>query len=196
MQLFNWPFGDINPQSADLIVADPPWDFSNYSEKGERKSPKKHYRCLPTDQIASFPVLDIAKEHCALLLWTTNPMLDEGRHVMRQWGFTYKTQMTWIKTTVNGKLTFGTGYVLRSCSEQVMIGTRGKPQFTRSTRSAFFGVAREHSRKPEEFYPVAEKMLDRKKHKRPEMLELFSRTNRPGWESWGDEVGKFNQVSA
>ncbi len=27
-------------------------------------------------------------------------------------------------------------------------------------------------------------------------LELFSRTDRPEWDSWGHEVGKFNQEVA
>lgn len=53
-------------------------------------------------------------------------------------------------------------------------------------KSVFDGIAREHSRKPDEFYAMVEQ------HCRPiAPLDLFSRQERPGWVSWGNETGKF-----
>ena len=48
------------------------------------------------------------------------------------------------------------------------------------------GVAREHSRKPEEAFEAAEKLVPN-----VERIELFSRQARPGWDAFGDEVGRF-----
>lgn len=188
----NWPFSSLDPHSYHIIMADPPWDFALHSTKGGQKSAQKHYRCLPIDEIAAFPVQDLAAEHCALLLWGTAPMLAQQIRVMDAWGFRYKTEMVWRKVTLNGKQTFGPGYIVRGSHEPILIGTRGAPKFVaKNIRSCFDGVRREHSRKPEEAYALAERMLPKARR-----VELFSRTDRPGWETWGEEVGKFDRVAA
>jgi len=183
----NWPFGQLQPESFDLIMADPPWSFDNYSAKGERKNAKHHYRCLPTEEIMQFPVYDLATKNSLLWLWATNPMLPQALATMKRWGYEYRTGGSWVKTTKNGKIAFGTGYILRSASEPFLIGVRGKPRVeAKNIRSAIHGLAREHSRKPDEAFEAAERMLPLARR-----LELFSRTDRPGWETFGDEVGKF-----
>lgn len=189
MRLFSnlWPFGDLQPHSFDFIMADPPWLYELYSKEGEGKSPQAQYDCMTLDQIKGLPVLDLAAPNCLLWLWATNPMLPHALEVVSSWGFTFKTAGTWVKTTKNGKLAFGTGYVLRCSSEPFLIATRGKPRTSRSVRSAHLGLIREHSRKPEEAYRAAEQLMPRANR-----LELFSRTNRPGWQAWGDEAGKFS----
>jgi N6-adenosine-specific RNA methylase IME4 len=191
MRLFDWPFGDLQPHSYDLIMADPAWHFKTFSEEGEAKAPQAQYRTMLLDDIKALPVLDLAAPDCVLWLWAVNPMLPQAIDVLTAWGFEFKTAGTWIKTTVHGKVAFGTGYILRSSNEPFLIGTRGKPVTSRSVRSGFMGLAREHSRKPEEAYVNAEKLMPKARR-----LELFSRTNRLGWDYFGDEVGKFNEVAA
>lgn len=192
MRLFRdlWPFGDLPPHSFNLIMADPPWRFDLRSTMGEGKSAQAKYACMPLDPIKAMPVLDLASEDAVLWLWATNPMLPEAMQVMAAWGFTFKTAGTWVKTTKTGKLAFGTGYILRSANEPFLIGTRGEPKTSKSVRSAILGLAREHSRKPEEAYREAEKLMPGARR-----LELFSRTRRPGWTTWGDEDGKFGEVA-
>lgn len=190
--LATWPFGSLDPHSYDLMFADPPWDFSLYSEKGGNKSAQKHYRCLPMDEIMAFPVLDLAADNCMLLMYATNPMIPQQIRCMEAWGFTYKTMAVWRKMTTHGKVGFGTGYIVRSSHEPILIGTRGKPQaVAKNVRSIFDGKLREHSRKPEEGYAWAERLMPKARRR----VELFSRTNREGWESWGDEVGKFDAAT-
>lgn len=188
MNLFHpeWPFGDLPQHQYDLIMADPPWSFSNYSEKGELKNAKAHYPCQDLRWIASLPVADLASDNCLLWLWATNPMLPDALHVMAEWGFTFKTAGHWAKTTKNGKLAFGTGYVLRCAGEPFLIGTRGKPETARNVRSVVMGPLREHSRKPDEAFAAAEQLMPDAKR-----LELFSRQARPGWSVWGNETEKF-----
>ena len=192
MRLFQdiWPFGDLPPHSFDLIMADPAWDFALRSKAGEEKSAQAQYRCMPLETIKGLPVLDLAAPHCLLWLWATNPMLPQAIDVCRAWGFTFKTAGTWVKTTAHGKIAFGTGYILRGASEPFLIATRGEPKTAKNVRSAFLGLAREHSRKPEEGYREAERLMPRANR-----LELFSRTNRKGWTVFGDETGKFGDAS-
>lgn len=174
----------------DFIMADPPWTFKNYSEKGHGKSAQNHYTCQSIEEIEALPVSRQAAPDCLLWLWATNPMLPQAMRVLTGWGFTFKTAGHWVKTTGKGKLCFGTGYILRSAGEPFLIGTIGKPKTTRGVRSVIMGERREHSRKPDEAYRAAEELMPSAKR-----LELFSRQERPGWDAWGDEVGKFNDGS-
>ncbi|NTD85451.1 MT-A70 family methyltransferase [Agrobacterium tumefaciens] len=185
--LTNWPFGDLMPGSFDFMMVDYPWHQKLYSEKGYKKAPQAHYRTMSLEEGMALPIMDLAAPNALIWVWAINPMLDKAFLMMSAWGFEFKTAGTWLKTTKNGKIHFGTGYILRGSNEPFLIGTRGKPKTTKSVRSGFTGLARKHSEKPEEAFAAAEKLMPRANR-----LELFSRTNRPGWQHWGDEVGKFD----
>jgi N6-adenosine-specific RNA methylase IME4 len=194
-----------------FIMADPPWSYQMYSDKGHAKSPEAQYATMTPEAIKALPVELLAAPDCLLWLWAVNPMLPQAMDVLRAWGFTFKTAGTWVKRTKHGKTAFGTGYILRSANEPFLIGTRGSPKTTRGTRSAVFSdaaqdlmetdilprtcvtieaVAREHSRKPDEAFAAAEELMPDVRR-----IELFSRTDRAGWATWGDEAGKFGVAS-
>jgi hypothetical protein len=42
-------------------VADPPWDFENYSEAGSAKGADPHYEVMPLDAIIALPVGQLAR---------------------------------------------------------------------------------------------------------------------------------------
>jgi N6-adenosine-specific RNA methylase IME4 len=167
-------------------MMDPGWRYRMYSAAGEKKSPQAHYKTMSIEEIKALPVADLASANSILWLWAVNPMLPQAIDVMRAVGFTFKTAGTWLKTTKNGKINFGTGYILRGSNEPFLIGTRGSPRTTKSVRSGFTGLIREHSRKPEEAYEAAERLMPDARR-----LELFSRTDRAGWTSYGDQTGKW-----
>jgi MT-A70 len=125
-------FAPLVPLSYDLIVADPPWSFENYSAAGERKNAKAQYRCMSLDEIKRLPVGHLARPDCLLMLWATNPLVDVAFEVMKAWDFRFRTAGHWVKKTKNGCLGFGTGYILRTAGEPFLIGTIGKPVTTRS----------------------------------------------------------------
>lgn len=185
-----WPFGDIRPLSAGCIIADPPWRFENYSAKGEAKNPSAHYACMSTDEIAALPVSHLAGPDCAMLMWATAPMLPDAIELMRAWGFTFKSAGAWAKQSSTGnKWAFGTGYCFRSAAEFFLLGTIGEPKVrSRSVRNLIVAPVREHSRKPEDQYEMAEALFD------GPFIELFARSRRPGWLSWGNELEKFNEA--
>jgi N6-adenosine-specific RNA methylase IME4 len=180
-------FGSLPLMSYDLIMADPPWSFKTFSDKGHAKAAQAHYDCMTLDDIKALPVSHLAKQDCLLWLWCTNPMLTHGIENLRSWGFTFKTAGHWVKKTKHGKLAFGTGYILRSAGEPFLIGTIGSPKTSRSVRSVVEGRIREHSRKPEEAYQAAEQLIPDARR-----LDLFSREKRMGWDNWGRESEKFN----
>ena len=67
-------FESIPRLRYDVIVADPPWYFRNYSAKGERKNAVAHYACMSVPEISQLPVRDLASKDCLLWIWATNPM--------------------------------------------------------------------------------------------------------------------------
>lgn len=182
-----WPFGALEPMAYDFIMADPPWRFELRSEKGEEKSPQAHYATMDIDAICRLPVADLAARDCLLWLWATAPMLPMQLDVLARWGFRFVTSGVWVKTTVNEKIDFGTGYVLRNAHEPFLIGARGEPKTAKNVRSVVMGQRREHSRKPDTAFLAAAALMPHARR-----CELFSRQSRPGWETWGNEAGKFD----
>lgn len=180
------PFGGF-----DLLMFDPAWTFQHRSAKGETaKSAQGQYACTPLDWIKGLPVDALAGPNSLCWLWATNPMLPQAIDTLAAWGFQFKTAGHWAKWNAKTrKQGFGTGYIFRCAGEPYVIGTRGKPRTTKSVRSVIMGRAREHSRKPEEAFIAAEKLMPDAKR-----IEVFSRQTRPGWSSWGDEAGKFNEA--
>lgn len=186
-----------------LAIADPPWLIKMRSEKGEEKSPQRHYRCYPIEDIAFLPVSQIMATDSLMLLWGTAPMLDQQLWCLKTWGFDYISFAPWFKGSPRSsdigpddedwKPSFGGGYIFRNCSEILLIGRRGSPKLLpqrRSLRAAFFDPVREHSRKPDAQYSHAEALSP------GPYIEIFSRTNRPNWTSFGDQVGKYGTATS
>lgn len=194
-----WPFGATAPLSYDLLLADPPWAFTLYSDRGAKKSPQAHYACMALEDIKRLPVGALARGDCLLFLWATFPMLPQAFEVIAAWGFRYVTGGAWHKKTVTGKSVFGTGYRLRSACEPFLIALNGNPPTTNAVRNVLEtldaegngldATIREHSRKPAGQYEFLEALC-------PDALkrgELFARQKHPGWDAWGNETGKFGE---
>ena len=178
---------DINKQYG-VIYADPPWTFKTYSEKGKGRSPEQHYSVLSLADISRLPVSDISKPDAVLLMWVIDPLLDKAFEVINAWGFKYKTvAFTWAKTnkTKPGFFT-GLGYWTRGNPEMCLLATKGKPKrLSKSVPQLVVEQRREHSRKPDIMYSHIENLLE------GPYIELFARTQRPGWDAWGNQVDKF-----
>jgi N6-adenosine-specific RNA methylase IME4 len=187
----SWPFGVLRPFSYDVIVIDPPWDFENRSDAGTRKGADPHYDVMALSDIKALPVGHLARRDAILLLWSTGAMLPQALDALDAWGARYLSQMVWRKVTKNGKVRVGTGYRVRTCHKPVLLASFGGRQTHKAFPSIFDGLAREHSRKPDEFYRLMVERtpgLDR--------CDLFSRETRPGFDGWGREHGKFDQQVA
>lgn len=184
-----WVFSPLERNAYSLIMADPPWRYLTRSEKGLGKSPDRHYATMKILDIAFLPVSDLAARDCVLWLWATAPMLDRQIEIMKGWGFKFVSSGTWVKRTRHGKLGFGGGYTFRNAHEVVLLGSIGHPKYVdRAVRSVIEGPLREHSRKPDEAYEAARRLIPYGR-----AADLFSRQSREGWENWGDQATKFNE---
>jgi N6-adenosine-specific RNA methylase IME4 len=183
-----WPFGDLRMFGYNVIHADPPWAFENYSEKGEDRNANQHYDTMTWDAIAALPVGHLAAGNCACFLWCVDPLLDKGFDCLRAWGFRYVTvAFTWAKTTDSGKFPIGTGYYTRANPETCLLGMIGSlPRRDAGVRQLLVEPVREHSRKPDR---VADDIV--RLFGDIPRAELFARTQREGWDAWGNQTGKF-----
>lgn len=72
-------------------------------------------------------------------------------------------------------------------AEKSLLATRGHPKRQDAgVPRLIVSPRREHSRKPDETHDRVERLV-----KGP-YLEMFSRTDRAGWDVWGDEAGSFS----
>ena len=174
-----------------LIIADPPWSFKTFSDKGKGRSPEQHYQCMTLQDIKNLPVSQMAEPDCALLLWVTDPFLKLGLDVMEAWGFKYKTVgFNWAKKcrVSQDKWHTGQGYYTRANPELCLLGTRGAPKRAdKGINKLVVAPVREHSRKPDGIYDDARRLFGLQEGRLS--LELFARTDRgPDWLCWGNEL--------
>lgn len=167
-----WPAG-----SYQVVYADPPWRYDN---SGFDEAAEGQYPTMDVLDICLLPISSLVTDSSVLFLWATNPLLPEAMQVLAAWGFSYKTNMAWVKDRGRGK-----GWFLKSKHELLLIGTRSQTMHPKELPDSCFEAARGpvHSRKPEIAYEIIERMYDGPR------IELFARQRREGWDVWGNERG-------
>ncbi len=170
------------------ILADPPWQFQNRTGKVAPEHRRlSRYGTLDLPGICALPVAEVAAEVAHLYLWVPNALLPEGLATMAAWGFAYKTNLVWHKVRKDGGSDGrGVGFYFRNVTELLLFGTRGRHARTlppgRTQVNLLATRKREHSRKPDEVYPLIEACSP------GPFLELFARGARPGWAVWGNQA--------
>jgi N6-adenosine-specific RNA methylase IME4 len=164
------------PDAFRTILADVPWDVQPQGARGAGR----HYPLMTLERIKALPVGALAEADAHLWLWVTNATLREGYEVAEAWGFTVRSPLTWVKFRL------GLGHYLRNATEHLIFATRGNaPVQFRSQPTWIVAPVQEHSHKPEEQFPLIERLSP------GPYLELFARrrppSNRP-WFVWGNEV--------
>src|SRR3954451_21129001 len=152
----------IGKRRFSTILADPPWRFINRTGKMAPEHRRlSRYGTLTVDEIAALPVGQAAPDRAHLYLWVPNALLPEGLRVMEAWGFRYKSNIVWHKVRKDGGSDGrGVGFYFRNVTELVLFGVRGKDTRTlaagRRQVNLIATRKREHSRKPDELYPIIE----------------------------------------
>lgn len=170
------------------ILADPPWQFQNRTGKVAPEHKRlNRYGTMKLDEICELPVSEIASDPSHLYLWVPNALLPEGLQVMDAWGFRYVSNIIWEKVRKDGGPDGrGVGFYFRNVTEVLLFGVRGKNARTlqpgRSQVNIIRSQKREHSRKPDEQYPIIEGCSWGPR------MELFSRGKRKGWTVWGNQA--------
>lgn len=184
---------ELPDKKYNIIYADPPWQFTNYSdewhkEKGPFSKSRwvgNKYDTMTPEEVASLPIGDICAKDAALFLWATMPKLREAIYTMEKWGFTYKTcAFVWVKKNkVADSLFTGMGFWTRSNAEICLFGVRGHPKrVSKSVPQIILSKRREHSRKPDEARERIVQLLGDLPR-----IELFARERAEGWDGWGNQ---------
>ena len=167
----------------NVILADPPWKWSPYSDKGMLKSAANEYPLMDGDDIAALPIHQIAAKDAVLFLWVHGGMIDLALNVMAAWKFRYVSEWVWKKSKP------GKGYWSRNKHELLLIGTKGKipaPEEHKRPPSIIEAPTNKHSQKPIVFHQKIENI-----YPGVPKIELFARRNRQGWDTWGNEAGRY-----
>lgn len=193
------------PDPTDEFVCnmmDPPW-WETGGGKIKRGA-DRHYPLIKTKDMPQV-IYDSGVWNPAtsahLWMWVTNNFLEDGLWLMKRLGFRYITNSAWIKlrnrtiadlglTTVSSTLQIarfalqiGLGQYLRGSHELLLFGVKGntmKP--AKAPPSVFFAERGEHSEKPAASYEIIENITPGPR------VELFARSNRLTWTSWGNEI--------
>jgi len=140
---------------------------------------------MPVDAIAALPVESLAAESAHLFLWTLDRFVIDGsaQAVCRAWGFEPLPQLiVWAKANA------GLGRYLRAAHELILVGRRGDARLEEVAEPTvrwlqpYRDGAKVHSAKPDGAYDLIASLSP------PPRLELFARTQRLGWDTWGDEA--------
>jgi N6-adenosine-specific RNA methylase IME4 len=205
------PFGELSPPYS-TIVADPPWRYGQRTTPW-RSTSTPSYSLMAVADIRALTVEALAAPDAHLYLWCTLPLLPAAVDVVAAWGFDYETMLTWCKDGpgLGGGFRGNTEHVLvarRGCSPYInptcalcrgrargvrkcncaLADWRYKDQPVACPRRAFAMEAEgtwyraprtAHSAKPSTFGDLIERMSP------GPYLELFARSPRLGWDSWG-----------
>lgn len=165
-------------EAYQAIVIDPPWDWGDEGDVDQYGRARPIYATMPIDQIAALPVATFAAPNAHLYLWITNRSLPKGFALLDGWGFRYVTMLTWVKPS------FGMGNYFRGSTEHVLFGVRGSLPLLRHDVPTHFTAPRPglHSAKPDAFYELVQTSSP------GPWLDMFARTERPGWATWGAEM--------
>jgi len=178
----------LDGRKFGTILADPPWQFQNRTGKVAPEHKRlSRYGTMDLKSIKALPVSQAAANVCHLYLWVPNALLPEGLAVMQAWGFEYKSNLVWHKIRKDGGPDGrGVGFYFRNVTELILFGIRGKNARTldpgRSQVNFLATRKREHSRKPDEQYPLIEACSP------GPYLEMFARGERPNWAVWGNQA--------
>ena len=172
------------------LVADCPWSFNDDlpsygkgSSFGARGA-SGHYDTMTVSDLEKIPLPNM-EDDAFLFFWKVAAMTNEALAIIKQWDFTIKTELVWIKKTKHNKNHFGMGRFLRNSHEVCLLATRGSAHKfikTHSVRSVFEAPATTHSTKPNAFYDLVEQLVP------GPYCELFARKQRPGWICLGNEI--------
>lgn len=198
----DWPFGTLQMFGYDIVMIDVPWPWEAYGPGGYGKSPEAQYSTMEWEEIEALPVGELLGAGGVVWCWCTWPLIArQSRVVEEHWALKVITGGAWAKRTRNNKLRWGPGYAIRSVCEPFVIASTGRNDWIRGRSSVNLietledltldGLAREHSRKPDEAYELLEALTPSARR-----ADVFSRQTRPRWDAYGREAGKFDEAAA
>lgn len=182
----------FNPESKyDILYTDPPWQQGRGGKKAAR--PNSTGTTVPYEtmdvpgimELHRYVTNELMNEKHNVFMWTIDKYLPQTEEIMSLLGYKLHARLIWDKG--NGP---APAYTVRFAHEYLLWfykkGNIILPD--KDKRGAFSTVLREnskrhHSQKPECVYQMLETLFPQAKK-----LELFARTERDGWDQWGNEL--------
>ncbi|KAL2649644.1 hypothetical protein R1flu_017772 [Riccia fluitans] len=160
-----------------VIMADPPWDIHM----------ELPYGTMADDEMRNLNVPALQTDGL-IFLWVTGRAMELGRECLELWGYRRVEEMIWVKTNQLQRIirTGRTGHWLNHSKEHCLVGIKGNPDVNRNIDTdVIVAEVRETSRKPDEMYPLLERISPRTRK-----LELFARMHNThaGWISLGNQL--------
>lgn len=177
----------------DVILIDPPWH--EYC----RRAPGMIDTFWTPDDIAELPIESISESPSFLFLWIGSAEgLEEGRKLLKKWGFRRCEDICWVKSNKNQQICTlsDDDAIFEHTKEHCLMGIKGTVRRSKDGHIINANIDTDvivseepyplgDTRKPEELYSIIEHFsLGRRR------LELFGRINniRPGWVTIGIEL--------
>lgn len=180
----------LPPGEFGVIYADCPWGWIAWDDKHKipHRGGASPYDPMTRAELLALPVGRLAKKNSLLVMWVVSSHLEQAHELAAAWGFTFRTLgFVWIKLDQSGRPKMGMGRWTRQEAEICLIFGKGRPpRLSGGVRQVLMERAREHSRKPDEFADRIRELVG------GPYLELFSRTPRFFWTTWGDQLDKFS----
>ncbi|KAI4299731.1 hypothetical protein L6164_033162 [Bauhinia variegata] len=160
-----------------VIMADPPWDIHM----------ELPYGTMADDEMRNLNVPALQTDGL-IFLWVTGRAMELGRECLELWGYKRVEEIIWVKTNQLQRIirTGRTGHWLNHSKEHCLVGIKGNPEVNRNIDTdVIVAEVRETSRKPDEMYPLLERISPRTRK-----LELFARMHNThaGWMSLGNQL--------
>ncbi|OAY74221.1 putative N6-adenosine-methyltransferase MT-A70-like [Ananas comosus] len=160
-----------------VIMADPPWDIHM----------ELPYGTMADDEMRNLNVPALQTDGL-IFLWVTGRAMELGRECLELWGYKRVEELIWVKTNQLQRIirTGRTGHWLNHSKEHCLVGIKGDPEVNRNIDTdVIVAEVRETSRKPDEMYPLLERISPRTRK-----LELFARMHNThaGWLSLGNQL--------
>ena len=172
----------------NLIVADPPWRQS----RGGKKTVRENSSGKPLD----YPVCSLEEikghleqatklttENSLLFLWTIDKYLFEAEEMAKELGYKLHARLIWNKVTG-----IPAAFTVRYGHEYLLYMYKGKlipvaKEERGKIHTVFTERAKRHSQKPEISFEIIDRLY-------PDLskLEMYARTERGGYDCWGNEV--------
>jgi N6-adenosine-specific RNA methylase IME4 len=191
-----------------LIYADPPWSYSNTASNGAAAD---HYATMRLIDLKRLPVWELAADNAVLAMWYTGTHNQEAIELAEAWGFTVRTMkgFTWVKLNqlaeqritkalsegeisdfydfldlLNAETRMNGGNHTRANTEDLLIATcgTGLERLNAGIKQVVYSPLGAHSEKPWEVRYRLELLYGDVPR-----IELFSRSEVPGWHRWGNE---------
>ncbi|XVF12898.1 hypothetical protein REPUB_Repub08aG0159500 [Reevesia pubescens] len=166
-----------------VIMADPPWDIHM----------ELPYGTMADDEMRNLNVPALQTDGL-IFLWVTGRAMELGRECLELWGYKRCAEIIWVKTNQLQRIirTGRTGHWLNHSKEHCLVGIKGNPEINKNIDTdVIVAEVRETSRKPDEMYPMLERISPRTRK-----LELFARMHNThaGWISLGNQLNDVRLV--